>query len=697
MKKVNNNKSAHTDAQFEKIFSQQKEYIDSLEKQNFQLKTLIENLPGDIYWKNTQGIWLGLNDHCVTSLKKMGFIHQGKKEEVVGKTDYDLFDKKTADGYRKHDLKVMASKLELSTEEATKLPSGKIITLHSIKKPLFDKAGNIVGILGNTINISYIKEVEAELHIAKNKAEAANQLKTEFIANMSHDIRTPLSGIIGMSTALETAINNVTHKQYAQWINESGEQLLGLLNSILDVASADMINDTDLKLEVFNLHQCLQGIIELETPSVQMRGLVLALKIDEHLPKYIQSDRTKLHRILLNLIGNAIKFTEKGHVYVEANRVQQNDKIVTIEFKVIDTGIGIPKEAQPHVFERFYRATSSYKSHYSGYGVGLHIVKTYVRLLGGEVLMQSQPGKGTCFSFTLDFPWSEKTDEPNLKNNQKRIINKIEGTPFLLLIEDNNIALKTLELFAEKMGCRFLSASSGEDALELYQQHMFDLVISDIGLPGISGNEFTKIVREIEAEKQCSPLPVIGLTAHAETFSKQESIAAGMNELYSKPITEELMHKILDLYLSKNENHSPVPKPHSPIVSLGIDLPDTENALFQLEPFLILDLPSAINQLGSEKMAREILTLMVSTEVTKDLAAIKNAHASGNWIEVERLAHKMKGGAVYSGTIRMKFACQYMERYQKAGHTTLLEPLYQQMITVIEQTLLEITTFLAQH
>lgn len=226
----------------------------------------------------------------------------------------------------------------------------------------------------------------------------------------------------------------------------------------------------------------------------------------------------------------------------------------------------------------------------------------------------------------------------------------------------------------------------------------FALILTDIGLPGISGYEFTRCVREWEASHGKAPVPIVGLTAHAKLNAEEDSINAGMNDVFSKPITLNLMQAILTKYLNSAES-----KAAEPLVgnehpnTLGLDLPQTEEELFLLDEFPILDIPMAISSIGNENMLREILQLMMSDEILKDIKTIEKAHADNDWAAVEKLAHKMKGEAVYIGTVKMKYACQYLERYQKAGHNKLLEPLYQQLITVVSDTQSHIKQWLSQH
>jgi PAS domain S-box-containing protein len=516
------------------------------QEQNIK-NSIIDLLPNHyVFWKDKNSVYLGCNKLLASAL---GFE---SSQDIIGKTDYDLPTTKIeSDAYRIDDQLVMEQKqVKLNIEEYQTLADGNKRIINTSKVPLMDNRGKVYGILAIYSDITERKNLELSLEKAKNQAEFENKAKTQFIANMSHDVRTPLAGIIGMSNLLKDFIENPEYKQYAQWINQCGEQLLSLLNSILDNFSNEKADDIGLKQEIFDLHACLESIIQLEKPSVIMKSLELILKLDKDLPKFIISDRDKLYRILLNLIGNAIKFTESGSIILEAKTLQLDEKTAKIHFKIQDSGIGIPIEEQKNIFEQFYRVDPSYKGNYQGHGVGLHIVQTYIQNLGGKIQLQSEPGEGTTFYFTLTFSLPDKEKcgfhEPQVKELE---IKKLNKKPFLLLVEDNVIALRALELLAKKVGCDSVSASSGEEAIELYKKHRCDLIITDIGLPGICGNTLTKLIRELELAMNEPTVPIIGLTAHAETTAKTESFGAGMNGLYTKPISETIMHTILQDHL----------------------------------------------------------------------------------------------------------------------------------------------------
>ncbi|WP_133130630.1 PAS domain-containing hybrid sensor histidine kinase/response regulator, partial [Legionella yabuuchiae] len=472
-----------------------------IEKENRQLKldnqkliSLLDQLPGDIYWKDLNGVWLGVNNKGMESLKSMKVANQ--KSDVIGKTDYELFTKETADRFSENDLTVIETKKPVSNEERNTLQDGTIIEQLSVKSPLFDENGEVIGIMGNTIDITKLKNTEQELKLAKEKAEVANRAKSEFIANMSHDIRTPLSGIIGISSILEDEAKDDGIKEYAHMLNISGEQLLSLLNAVLELVSAKSLGKKKLNLKSFSIKEMLNNLFELELPSLKLKDIDFKLDVGPNMPDVVLSDKEKVYRILLNILSNAIKFTHYGRITIQVNLVEEQEEDIKLCFKVIDTGIGIPEEDIHKVFDQFYRSTSSYEGNFDGYGIGLHIVRDYLEKLHGRVEIQSEEGKGTTIALTIPMKKASATKisgvEPETALPQKQSYSNLEITPenesaFVLLVEDNFIARKIASDVLTKAGCRVMQAETSTKAYELAQSHRFDFILTDIGLPDFSG------------------------------------------------------------------------------------------------------------------------------------------------------------------------------------------------------------------
>ncbi|MFT4060339.1 MAG: ATP-binding protein [Legionella sp.] len=650
-----------------------------------QLEQISAGVPGNFYWKNTEAQYLGCNK---TLLKTLGLT---SIKDIIGKTDKDLWPEQ-AEILKQNDQRVIQTGETLFLEEKVTMHGQEARYFTVIKMPLLDEKGTIIGILGNSLDITELKNTQAALQIAIDKAEAANLAKTEFIANMSHDIRTPLTGVIGLSELLEHTLQNDTDREKAHLLHDSGAELLHMLNEILDDVRVGNLRETDIKIESFDVHQCIHELIRLELPTTTVKHLELKADIAPDVPRYLRSDRNKIHRILLNLLGNAIKFTQTGSITLAIECLHKDSTKSHLKFSVSDTGIGIPEEAQTQVFNRFFKVSSSYKGVYTGHGLGLHIVQSYVTLLGGHITLTSKEGQGSTFNFDLecalgDFP---ATKSPSIQS-QKPIGEKPQSALHLLLVEDNAIALKTLEFILSQKRYTFHSATTGEEAITLFQEHSFDLIITDIGLPGISGSEFSQRIRSQ------STIPIIALTGHVSKEAKEEYNTCGIDEVLSKPAQIEVLHE----YIQKLSQQSEQPLKNElsnsqQKSSLGLDLPDTEDELFQLGQFPFFDEELALKQLADKPLLISLLHSYIS-EMQQDINQLKEHYKNKDWEDVEKTAHKIKGGVVYLGTQRMRFACQYFERYYKAGHRTLLEPLYQQIINVNEETMTYIEDWLQKN
>lgn len=669
------------------------------------LNDLINQLPAAIFWKNEASVFLGCNQ-CFADLAGLS-----SPKDIIGKSDYELpWGKTESDQYIQADQDVMRSKLpKLGVEELQTLSNGQVITLLTNKIPVFSKQNKVIGVLGIYHDITARKHIEEELRISKEAAEAANSAKTEFISNMSHDIRTPLSGVVGMSQMIEDNAVDPKQKQYAHWLHDSGDQLLNMLNGILDVVSADNVNEKDLHQESFDFRRMIQNLISVERPTAVVKGLDLVATVDENIPPLLVSDHTKIHRIILNLLGNAVKFTQQGQVEIGVSLLQQESKRVLLQFRVTDTGIGIPYDLQDKVFDRFFRVSPSYKGIYTGHGVGLHIAQSYAHLLGGSILLKSEPGVGTTFHFELWLTVSDEASLPVIEMEQPAtvvsdVVIPVSNTlavdaPKLLLIEDNIVALNMLEYLVAQAGFQFISAVDGAEALEIAKTDAFDLIITDLGLPGLSGLDITREIRLFEQKTQKKPVLIVGLTAHADAKIKQGCIDAGMDEALTKPMSADKLEHIKTRFFPSQgksvvvQNDAPVEQSSS---ALGTDLPDTEAELFALAAFPLLNAKSALKEMkNNTALFNRMLTAIVDTELPKDLGEISDAHSRGDWLQVENIAHRMKGGFVYCGISRLAYACQYLERYCKAGHTILLEPLYEQLISVANETTVTLKRWLS--
>ncbi len=426
------------------------------------------------------------------------------------------------------------------------------------------------------------------------KSEAANKAKAEFIANMSHDIRTPITGIVGLIQDLLNKAENtksyitknntttVSHGQSNVMLDEiitliqrdgnllmgATDELLQLCNEILEVTRIEA-GASDQHAESFNLDDLLSHNIELLEPTAQHKKIHLFYEIDQAVPRYLKGSRIYLDRILLNLIGNGLKFTEQGAVKIGVSLHEDTanasmGQTIPLEIQVKDTGIGIPEDKFDEIFEHFSRLTSAYEGVYKGSGLGLYIVKRYVGAIKGTIDVSSEVGTGTCFTLILPFTVSDHVDRvrqsirapASTKLAADRSLLKEQGsvsvqdaTASILIVEDNAIAAMAAKLAFKPFNCHIDMAGSGTEAVAMAEKERYDLILMDVGLPDFSGIEATQQIRALN-DRSKAQVPIVALTGHADNAEiHQDAIDAGMQEILIKPLQRSALETILEAYV----------------------------------------------------------------------------------------------------------------------------------------------------
>lgn len=680
--------------------NQDKNIIERVKDIYHYMDNIISKIPISVYWMNRDYIYLGCSNDMAKLLKLKS------RHDIVGKTYSDLYDEKSSLYYKKADKQVMDTGVSLSAEEPLYFEDGTKKIYLSKKVPLHDSNKNIIGMLGISLDITERKKSEEDIKAAKEAAESASVAKTEFIANMSHDIRTPLSGVVGLGGIVERKVTDPEIKDNIHDIVKSADELLNMLNEILDVVSMDNISVKDIQSEPFDLSHLVQSIIDLEKSSVDLKKIQLLQTIDANIPPILIGDHKKIHHILLNLVGNSIKFTKDGYVSIDIKLSKILNDEVELLFTVTDTGIGIPKESLDKVFELFYKVTPSYKGLDKGHGVGLHIVKIYTELLGGSVNVESELGKGSKFSFSLilkitndklhtqnhiDTSLFELSEEPpSLPSTQTLASTSLPNVPEILIIEDDYIALKIAQTLIKQANCNPTTADDGETGFDLAKNQKFDLIITDIGLPGISGVEFAQQLRNYEKQHNKNSIPIIALTAHAEKQYHNKCTEAGIDAVMIKPISVKIIDEILSKFLLQNAQNSQLinTTKNPEFGNTELDLPENDTELFEIEHEIIFDIASAKKILGENRaeLLMELVKDTIKKNIPQELVSLKAAHDAGQWQTVADISHKLKGGFLSIGFKRAATACKYLERYHKTGRTELLEKLYQQVLKTLELT-----------
>ena len=395
----------------------------------------------------------------------------------------------------------------------------------------------------NARDITERQAMEDELRLARDKAEQANRIKSQFLATVSHEIRTPMHAILGMAEMLQkTALDN-RQTDYVETFHSAGTHLLNLINDILDYSRLEA-GGLQLANQTFNIYQLLDEIFALLRPHAKAKGLGLHLSVAPGLQANRSGDPQRLQQILVNLIGNAIKFTPQGEINVrlEAHDTQR------IYFAISDTGIGIPQEQQSKLFSPFTQLDVRTTREQGGTGLGLSICRHLVNAMGGKIEVDSSPGRGSCFDFTLDLP-PRTVKHPIMVHEVDTSESTSLASASILIADDALMNQRVMTAFLQDTPCRLLIANNGIEAVELYREHQPAMVFMDMQMPQLDGGEATRQIRAFEASITQPHCPIVALSASAMDEDREAALDAGCDEFFAKPLSQHQLFGVLRKYL----------------------------------------------------------------------------------------------------------------------------------------------------
>ena len=521
--------------------------------------------------------------------------------------------------------------------------------------PFTDAEGKVVGYRGAGRDVTDRKRAEAELHAAKEAAETANQAKSEFLAVMSHEIRTPMNGILGMARLLADEPLSPAVRKKVETIHDSGEALLTILNDILDFSKLEA-GRMAFEQVPFDLPQTLDSVTQLLGGRAREKGLELIHDLEPDVPAWLVGDVNRLRQVLLNLVGNAVKFTERGGVRLAVSRIDEDSEAVTLRFDIVDTGIGIPDHVRARLFESFSQADSSIARRFGGSGLGLAICRKLVELQGGRIGVDSRPGQGSRFWFRLRFGRSATAPA-------RSSLAAPAGGPVrpltILVAEDNPVNQLVAVGLLERQGHRVTAVSDGADAVDAVRSGRFDVVLMDMQMPGMDGIEATRRIRALSGS--VAGIPVIALTATAVQSEFDRCIAAGMNDFLTKPIVPETLAAALARHVGDAPPPVDLAPPREPPPPPPVPpLPPPLSGPF--DPSVIAGLA---DQLGTDTTL-EICRLFVA-QLTERRDRLLELGARGDLAELARLAHAIKGMAANLGFTALESFCYALEDAVKKG------------------------------
>ncbi len=473
-----------------------------------------------------------------------------EREKLTGTDFFDYFTEpqKARDVYQE----VFAKGFVIDSPLTLRHKAGKLTDVLFNGSVYKDDRGNVLGVVVVARDITDQKRFENELIEAKTtaeratrKAEESTKLKEAFLANMSHEIRTPMNAIIGFSDILSKRPLGEQEKEHVRTIKSAGENLLTIINDILDISKIEAGMMT-FEENNFNMKDSFKLLNEMLIGKAKEKNLELLFNCDQDVPDVLLGDHTRLTQIIINLTGNAIKFTQKGTVQVNVKVLKSEGQNVLLEFQISDTGIGIPKDKLDHIFERFRQAESHTTRKYGGTGLGLSIAKQLVELQGGTLSVKSEPEVGSVFSFCIPYKRSSQ-GQPTMETAEKKYNMDDLSKLKILLVEDNQLNIKLiLSLFSENK-LKLKVAENGSLGIEKLKESDFDIILMDMEMPGMNGYEATTIIRK----EMKSDIPIIAMTANAMAGERERCLSLGMNDYISKPINANLLfEKIYDLTLN---------------------------------------------------------------------------------------------------------------------------------------------------
>ena len=513
---------------------------DRLARERALLRTLIDNLPDFIFVKDLNSRFLLINQAAAR------VVGMADPERVLGKSEFDLHPHATATRYSARDQEVMRSgSAQVNIQESTVDPDGNRIELLTSKVPLRDVDGQVIGVIGIARNITARVKAETELLKARETAEAANRAKSEFLANMSHEIRTPMNGVIGMADLLFDTQLDALQRDYVGTIRDSGNALLTIINDILDFSK---IEAGKLELEQLDvdLRDTFEDVARLLSIQAHAKGLEVIAQIDPRLPYLVKGDAGRIRQILLNLAGNAVKFTAKGEVSLQIKVLETSEVLTRVRCEVRDTGIGIPADRLSVLFAPFMQVDTSTTRKFGGTGLGLSIVRRLVELMGGTTGVESTEGKGSAFWFTANF----KPAAPAATQSKYAAPASIKDKR-VLVVDDNATNRKVLMGQLLLCGVEPMSASSADEALALLRQaraagRTFDAALLDHQMPDCDGAELGRIVI---ADATLKETRLVLLTSSGQRGDSHLFADIGFAGYLLKPVAQADLTDCLNLVL----------------------------------------------------------------------------------------------------------------------------------------------------
>jgi PAS domain S-box-containing protein len=645
---------------------------EALRQSEERYRTIIEEMT-DSYWE------LDLDGHLTFFNKQLMAEQQRSREDLLAlSSSTNSTNRHHIDEENRHKLLAALTQVRETGEplrevafEMIRADGSKYCTEASISL-VKDADGTPTGFRGISRDVTRRVQAEKELQRAKESAESANRAKSEFVANMSHEIRTPMNGILGMTDlALDTDLFP-EQREYLTMVKTSADSLLTIIDDVLDFSKIEA-GKLDLDPVNFGLRETADSLLKTMAFRARQKGLELACHIQPDVPDALIGDPGRLRQILINLIGNSLKFTSHGEVIVRVAVESESNEAVMLHFSVSDTGIGITPEKQSLVFEAFSQADGSMTRRYGGTGLGLTISSKLVAMMGGRIWVESQLGQGSTFHFTAGFVVRKDTErEPAANANRPGLpLAVVEGNETsprynVLLAEDNLVNQRLAVRLLEKQGHTVVVASNGIQALSALDNQSFDIVLMDVQMPEMNGYEATAAIREKERASG-GHMPIVAMTAHTMTGDRELCLRNGMDGYVAKPI------KTSDLFDAMH-------------LAVGLCRPSVRcDARSNASNQDVFDKHEALARVGGDEESLIEIAGLFLEGCPSWWAKIYGAMAGGDSQALEDAAHSLRGAAGNLGAKAVSRAALKLEMMGKNGNLDMVGVACEDLTAEIER------------
>ena len=609
------------------------------------LNSVLENLPIPVFIKEVEELkfvmWNKAGEELIGCTR----------EQLVGKPVIDCFSEEEAAAFNEHDREALMNDAAVTTsEEFIRSIDKGLRVLITRRIPIRDEAGKVTHLVGIAEDVTEVKVAEEELKLAKQNAERANRTKSEFLAMMSHEVRTPLNGVMGMVNLLLSTELNKRQREFGEMAKLSAESLIALIQDILDFAKIEA-GRLRIECEPFNLKELLHSACDIIRSMAEQKGLELHIAdlSTEGVPLDLDGDAGRLRQVVLNLLSNAIKFTNAGRVELRVRQEDQRSQFVKLRFEVSDTGIGIEEVEIARLFEPFSQADSSTTRQHGGSGLGLAICKEIVRLMQGDIGVESSIGEGSKFWFTVIMRAQSAaraiSETVDLSGTDAEAALHERNHLRILIAEDNLVNQMVAINQLLNLGFEAVAVENGQQVLDTLEDEEYDVVLMDLHMPVMDGFEATRRIRDSE---RLRGIRIIAMTANALHGDREKCLSAGMDDYVSKPIDQDVLHAAL---VGKKAGGTDTGK-NSTMIEHGVRDVLNRKTIEKLR---------TLNRVGGPDLLSEFVDLF-ERESPNYLRVIDKAIGELNCKDAEHAAHTLKGSCRSLGADRMGKLCAELER-----------------------------------